>query len=112
MLLHEVHIIILIHILTIGINEQEIFIDNYSKLTTVLKLSFKNLVPYFISKRIIDFDQKSKITTEDLLEKIMKHLKDGDTNHFYALLDIMKVHGNVADEELANAMEESLSLKQ
>ena len=70
------------------------------------------MVPHFISKRIIDFDEKSKITTEDLLDKIMTHLKDGDTNHFYALLDIMKVHGNVTDEELANAMEENLSLKQ
>ena len=69
------------------------------------------MIPHFISKRIIDFDEKSKITAEDLLDKIMEHLKDGDTNHFYAMLDIMKVHGNASDEELATTMKENLSLK-
>ena len=103
---------ILVCMLTTGIKEQEVFIVNYSKLTAILRLSFKNMIPHFISKRIIDFDEKSKITAEDLLDKIMTHLKDGDTNPFYTMLNIMKVHGNASDEELATAVEKSLSLKQ
>ena len=96
----------------IGIKEQDVFINNYSKIVAVLKLSFKNMIPHFISKRIIDFDEKSNVTAEDFLDKIMAHLKVGDTNPFYTMLSIMKVHGNASDEELAAAMEETLSLKQ
>ena len=65
--------------------------------------------PHFISERIIDFDEKSKITVEDLLDKIMAHLEDGDTRHFYTMLSIMKAHGKVGDGDLATAVEERLS---
>ena len=96
----------------IGIKEQEVFIDNYSKIVDVLKLSFKNMKPHFISERIIDLDEKSKITAEDLLDKIRTHIKDGNTDPFYTMLNIMKFRGNASDKELADAVEESLSLKQ
>ena len=93
----------------IGIKEKDVFLDNYSKFIAVLKLSFNNMKPHFISKHIIDFNEKSKITVEDLLDKIMAHLEDGNTHHFYSMLSIMKTHGKVADGELATAVEESLS---
>lgn len=93
-----------------AMKEEEVIIDEYSKLTAVLKPSFKNMIPHFISKRIINFDEKSTITVEDLLDKVMNCLKHGDTKHFYAMLDIMKNHGNFSVEELANDMEKRLSL--
>ena len=96
----------------IGNKEKEVLIKNFSKLKTILGLSFKNMIPQFISEQIIDFDEQSEITVDDLLKKIMKHLKDGDTNHFYSMLNIMKVCGKESDEELATAMEKSVSLKQ
>ena len=86
------------------------FIDNYSKLTTILKLSFKNMIPHFIEERIISPEERS-IKVEEFLERIATCLKTGRTEHFYALLRIMKHYGNSSDEELANAMEENLSLK-
>ena len=96
----------------IGIKEQDVFIDNYSKIVDVLKLSFKNMKPHFISERIIDIEEKSKITAEDLLDKIMTHIKDGNTDPFYTMLNIIKSHGNAFGEELAAVVKESLSLKQ
>ena len=95
-----------------GIKEYEVLIDNYSSLTIFLKLSFKDLVPHFISERIISLEEAS-IEVKDFLEKIATCLKDGHTDHFYALLKIMKYHGKSSDEEeLAVCMEEKLSLKQ
>lgn len=96
----------------IGIKEQEVLINNYSKIVAILNLSFKNMIPHFISKRLINFDEQSKITVADLLKKILAQLKDGDTSPFYDMLNIMKVHGNASDEQLATTMEENLSLKQ
>ena len=93
-----------------GIEEYEVFIDNYSKLTRILGLSFKNMIPDFITERIISFDEKKSIKVEDFLERIEIYLKDGHTKHFYTLLKIMKDHGKSSDEELAVAMEEKLSI--
>ena len=92
-----------------GIKEYEVFLDNYSKLTDILKLSFKNMIPHFITERMISIEEKS-IQVEDFLTKVATRLKDGDTEHFYALLKIMKHRGISSDEELAVAMEEKLSL--
>ena len=86
------------------------FVDNYSKLTVILKLSFKTMMPFFITERIIS-PEENNATVEDFLKKIAICLKDGCTKHFYAMLKIMKEHGNSPDEELAIAMEKSLSLK-
>lgn len=93
----------------IGIKEKDVLIDNYSKFIAVLKLSFNNMKPHFISKHIIDFNEKSKITVEDLLDKIIAHLDDGDTRYFYTMLSIMKAYGKVGDRELATVVEERLS---
>ena len=102
------HIFVCIHMVT-GIKEQMVCIDNYSKLTTVLRPGFDNMKHHFISKRIIGIDEQSKVTVEYLLEKIMTSLKDGHTEKFYAMLDIMKGYGNSTDEELAMAIEKNLS---
>ena len=67
------------------------------------------MIPDFITERIISLDEKS-IEVEDFLEKIATCLKDGRTEHFYALLKIMKDYGNSSDEELAVAMEQKLSI--
>ena len=93
----------------IGIKEKDVLIDTYSKFIAVLKPSFNNMKPHFISKRIIDLNEKSKITVEDLLDKIMAHLEDGDTHHFYTMLSIMKAHGNLDNGDLATDVEERLS---
>ena len=92
-----------------GIKEEKVFIDNYSKLTTVLRPGFDTMKHHFISKRIIDIDERSKVTVEYLLEKIMTSLKHGHTEQFHAMLDIMKGYGNCTDKELAMAIEKNLS---
>ena len=92
-----------------GSKEYEVFLDNYSKLTDILKLSFKDFIPRFITERMIGIEEES-IGVKDFLKKIAACLKDGHTEHFYALLEIMKHHGKSSDEELAVAMEEKLSL--
>ena len=94
----------------IGSKEYEVFIDNYSKLTTILKLSFNNMIPHFVTERIISPDERS-IKVEDFLGKITTCLEGGRTENFHALLRIMKHYGNWSDEELASAMVENLSLK-
>ena len=69
------------------------------------------MTPFFITERIIS-PEESNTTVEDFLKKISICLRDGNTKHFYAMLKIMKEHGNFADEELAIAMEKNLSLKE
>lgn len=69
------------------------------------------MTPVFITERIIS-PEESNFTVEDFLKKIAMYLKDGCTEHFYAMLKIMKEHGNSPDEELAVSMEKNLSLKQ
>ena len=91
-----------------GIKENEVLIDNYSKLTTLLKLSLKKLIPHFITEKIINPEENS-IKVEDLLDKIRTQLKNGYTERFYAMLKIMKNCGLSSDEELAKDMEKSLS---
>ena len=94
-----------------GSKEYEVLIDNYSSLTTILELNFKTVIHHFITERIISLEEKS-IEVDDFLEKIATCSKNGHTDHFYALLKIMKRHGKLSGEELAVRMEEKLSLKQ
>ena len=93
-----------------GIKKYEVFIDYYSKLRDILKPGFKNMVPYFITERVINPEECKSIQVEDVLAKIATHLKDGDNGHLYSLLKIMKHYGKLPDEELALEMEKKLSL--
>ena len=92
---------------TIGTQEEEkVFINNYSNLVAVLKPGFKNMIPHFVSKQIINPDETS---LENLLKKIATCLKEGDAKHFYNMLHIMKYHGNLSVKELADRIENELS---
>ena len=89
------------------------FIDNYSKFRDVLKPGFENMVPYFITERVINPEELiegNSIRVENFLAKIATQLKDGHNGHLYSLLKIMKHYGKSPDEELALDMEKKLSL--
>lgn len=90
------------------------FTDNFVSLTKVLNVN--TLIPYFIEKKIISFDDAADIKSchqesekiMKFLEYISKHLKTGHTDGFYLLLYIMKAHGTISTEMLANDMESSV----
>jgi len=45
------------------------------------------------------------------LDYIARHLKAGYTNSFYLMLDVMKKHGTIYDQMLANEIKLSLNAK-
>ena len=97
--------------------EETVFTDNYDKLSKIL--SVNTLLPHFIVKRIITIDDESDIRSCNresekimkLLHYIARHLKAGYTDGFYLMLDIMKTHGTIANQNLAYDMESFLRTK-
>jgi len=73
--------------------------DNFDNLIAALPI--RNLLPKFISKRIVMFRDQEKIlageTDEDKRSHFLKHITDqlssGNTDSFYNFLDILKKHG-------------------
>jgi len=73
--------------------------DNFDNLVAALPI--RNLLPKFISKRIIIFRDQEKIlageTDEDKRARFLKHITDqltsGSTDSFYKFLDTLKKHG-------------------
>ena len=80
-------------------NEAKVFYDNYEKLASALPL--RELIPKFISRRIISFKDQDRIlageTDLDKRERFLKHIAQQlDTNHtdsFYKFLEIVEKHG-------------------
>ena len=58
-----------------GTKEYDVFIDNYSKFSDILKPGFKNMIPYFITERMINPEESKFIQVEDVLAKIAMHLR-------------------------------------
>ena len=88
----------------------EVFTNHYGKLQYILPV--KNLSGHFISERIINFDEEQIIqqtvgqsqAASIVLRKIANSLQAGQTGSFDKLLNIMKDHGGLSCEELANQM--------
>jgi len=80
-------------------NEAKVFYDNYEKLASALPL--RELIPKFISRRIISFKDQDRIlageTDLDKRERFLKHIAQQlDTNHtdsFYKFLEILDKYG-------------------
>jgi len=94
--------------------QEKVFTQNYAKLTGIV--SVHTLIPHLIASKIITIDDSSDIRScsresekiAKLLDYIAQHLKAGYTYGFYVMLNAMKSHGTIADQELANEMETSL----
>ena len=93
----------------------EVFTNHYSKLQNTLPV--KNLSGRFVSERIISFEEEQIIqqtvgqsqAASIVLRKIANSLQAGQKRNFVKLLIIMKDHGGLSCEELANQMREELS---
>ena len=93
----------------------EVFTDHYSKLQNILPIN--NLSGHFVSERIITFEEEQVIqqtvvqsqAASIVLRKIANSLKAGHTRSFDKLLSIMKDHGGLSCEELANQIRGELS---
>ena len=93
----------------------EVFTDYYDKLRNILPV--KNLSVHFISEQVINFEEEQVIqqTVEQtqaastVLRKIAYSLRAGRTESFDKLLTIMRDHGGLSCEELANQMRGELS---
>ena len=91
------------------------FTDYYGRLQDILPV--KKLSGHFISKRLINFEEEQIIQQSDrdsqaastVLRKIAYSLRAGQTESFYKLLTIMRDHGGISCEELANQMRGGLS---
>jgi len=91
--------------------EEKVFTQNYVRLTGVV--SVHTLIPHLIARNIITTDDSSDIRScsresekiEKLLHYIAQHLKAGYTDGFYVMLNAMKSHGTIPNQELANEME-------
>ena len=73
--------------------------DNFDNLVAALPI--RNLLPKFISRRIVMFRDQEKIlageTDEDKRARFLKHITDqlssGNTDSFHKFLEILKKHG-------------------
>jgi len=79
-------------------------------------LKFTNLYRYFVAENIITLDEEEEISCESnsikkieiFLKKVSSSLKTGFTVSFYKMLDIMRIHGNLATKELARNIKKSI----
>lgn len=93
----------------------EVFTNHYGKLQKVLPT--KTLSGYFVSERIISFEEEQIIqqtagqtqAASLVLRKVASSLQAGQTIIFDKLLSIMKNHGGLSCEELANQIRGELS---
>lgn len=94
----------------------EIFTKHYRKLQIVVPV--KSLCGHFVSERIINFEEEQIIqqtvtqsqAASIVLKKIRKSLQAGQTKSFDTFLIILKEHGGLSCEELANQMIGDLSV--
>ena len=83
--------------------------ENYSSFCKTLT-DFSHLSAYFVNRGIITIDELKEIQSiarnSDrvgiLLRNIVHQLRAQNTDGFYYMLDVMKVHGLMSTQELAN----------
>ena len=88
--------------------EHEVFIQYYSKLTSILQV---DLTPHFVTAKIITLSDEDEITKASttshraamkmLLKPVSSSLETGYTTSFYKMLEIMQQHGNDAAQHLS-----------
>ena len=98
------------------LNEEIIFTRHYASLCNTLT-DVDHLLPYFVQENIINTSDVESIdvtTTANKVKKLLLHisgpLEAGDTEGFYAMLTIMKEHGNRSTHDLAVKMNHELTL--
>ncbi|XP_065887363.1 uncharacterized protein [Dysidea avara] len=95
--------------------EAKVFHDNYDKLVSALPL--RELIPKFISRRIITFKDQDRIlageTDLDKRERFLKHiaqqLETDHTDSFYKFLEIVEKYGgsySYLAKDIQNSLEE------
>ena len=93
----------------------EVFSNHYDKLQMVLPV--KSFSGYFVAKQLINFEEEQIIhqtvgqiqAASIVLRKIAYSLRAGQTRSFERLLEIMRDHGGLSCEELANQMRGELA---
>jgi len=97
-----------VNFLLTGTQEYEVFIQYYSKLTSILQV---DLTPHFVTVKIITLSDEDEITKASatshraamkmLLKPVSSSLEAGYTTSFYKMLEIIQQHGNDAAQHLA-----------
>ena len=88
-----------------------VFIQNYNSLTKMLFNT--NLTPHLIQEEVIvprDHEELDAIPTssgkaEFVLQKVSSALETGVTRSFQKVLEIMRLHGNSAAQQLSTTIE-------
>ena len=95
--------------------ELNVFQNNYSKLCDTLT-DIENLLPHFVEKDVIKFQEQDEINaivpSTKKVQRLMGHisgpLEAGNTEVFYIMLRIMEEHGHLATKQLAKEMKRSI----
>ena len=96
--------------------EAIVFNKNYQKLVPILSTGITELLPHFVAKKIITFDDESEIRgiheksdqVKRLLQNIEKPLACGIVICFNEMMTIMEHHGNLAIQKLAQIIKNAL----
>ena len=90
--------------------EYKVFIENFSKLKNILNIHLDKLKDRFVTECIIDLEDKDTIGVDTLLRNIGVHLKSGINSTFHKMVEVMKVSGNLAVEELGKKIKDQLDM--
>ena len=104
------------YIVTAQCKEAVIFKEKYQSLILILSTSISELLPHFVTIKIVSFEDECEIRNipkksdqvEKLLQYIAMPLDCGITICFYEMLNIMKEHGNLATQQLAQIIKDVL----
>lgn len=131
-LLHYLHVAMYVHtyIITIvlllftasfttelELRELMILRNNYSSLCSIIITDANSLLNHFVEKGIITTDDLKEIinakNTSDkgviLFGNVIHQLKSHNTTTFYDMLNIMRLHGLLATQELESKISEQLA---
>ena len=92
----------------------KVIVNNYDKLINVLNTSIMNLSKYFVANNLITLEDEDEIfnATRDkarvFLLKIEAPVRDGFTDGFHLMLDIMLQHGSITDIQLAKQIKNEI----
>jgi len=85
---------------------RDVFTKHFVDFKTIVQL--KDFVDHFVSKKIINMDQKDTVTMESLLRNIDSQLEHGYLGSFYEMLKVLKNVGNITHRELVERVEHEL----
>ena len=104
---------------TLPFSVNEIFINNYENLSEVLSGDLENLMPQFISQRLLTVDNKIAIESINLVRDKVRELlgnvviSQNNVNHekFEKFLQVMNTAGNAATQYLASKINKEIDGK-